>query len=191
MEVEKYIVAGDAALVDMVLGGDNRAFEHLFNRYGGSLHQIYLARTGGNGDDTADLIQEIFVKAYLNLGGYDRRYAFGQWIYTIAKNTFIDYVRKRRDDLSIDNTRGEYIRQPVSMTPNPEETIINVQRRRQLEENLEKMSPKYRKLIDLRFFKDLSYEEIARQLDLPLGTVKTQIHRARTQLCGFITESGI
>jgi RNA polymerase sigma-70 factor (ECF subfamily) len=191
MEVENYIVAGDAALVDMVLGGDNRAFEHLFNRYGGSLHQIYLARTGGNGDDTADLIPEICVKAYLNLGGYDHRYAFGQWIYTIAKNTFIDYVRKRRDDLSIDNTRGEYIRQPVSMTPNPEENIINVQRRRQLEENLEKMSPKYRKLIELRFFKDLSYEEIARQLDLPLGTVKTQIHRARTQLCGYITESGI
>lgn len=191
MEIEKYIVAGDAALVDMVLAGDNRAFEHLFNRYGASLHQIYLIRTGGNGDDTNDLIQEIFVKAYLNLSSYDRRYAFGQWIYTIAKNTFIDYVRKRRDDLSIDNTRGEYIRQPVSLTPNPEESIINVQRRRQLEENLEKMPPKYRRLIELRFFKDLSYEEIAEQLGLPLGTVKTQIHRARTQLCNFITESGI
>jgi RNA polymerase sigma-70 factor (ECF subfamily) len=191
MEIEKYIVAGDATLVDMVLAGDNHAFEHLFSRYGASLHQIYLARTGGNGDDTNDLVQEIFVKAWLNLGGYDRRYAFGQWIYTIAKNTFIDYVRKRRDDLSIDNSRNEYIRQPVSMTPDPEETIINVQRRRQLEENLEKMSPKYRQLIELRFFKDLSYEEIAEHLGVPLGTVKTQIHRARTQLCGFISDSGI
>ncbi len=191
MEVEKYIVASDAGLVDAVLSGDNRAFEHLFNRYEGSLRQIYLVRTGGNGDDTNDLIQEIFVKAYLHLSSYDRRYAFGQWIYTIARNTFIDYVRKRRDDLSIDNTRGEYIRQPMSPTPNPEESIINVQRQRQLEENLEKMSPKYRRLIELRFFKDLSYEEIAEQLGLPLGTVKTQIHRARTQLCGFITKSGI
>ena len=191
MEIEKYIVAGDAALVEMVLEGDNRAFEHLFNRYGESLRQIYLVRTGGNGDDTNDLIQEIFVKAYLNLSSYDRRYAFGQWIYTIAKNTFIDYVRKRRDDLSIDNTRGEYIRQPVSLTPNPEESIINVQRRRQLEENLEKMPAKYRRLIELRFFKDLSYDEIAEQLALPLGTVKTQIHRARTLLCNYITLSGI
>ena len=191
MEVEQYIVASDAGLVDMVLGGDNLAFEHLFNRYGASLHQIYFARTGGNGDDTNDLIQEIFVKAYLHLSSYDRRYAFGQWIYTIARNTFIDYVRKRRDDLSIDNTRGEYTRQPVSLTPNPEESIINVQQRRQIEENLEKMSPKYRRLIELRFFKDLSYEEIAEQLNLPLGTVKTQIHRARTQLCDYITKSGI
>ncbi len=191
MEIEKYIVAGEAVLVEMVLEGDNRAFEHLFNRYGESLRQIYLVRTGGNGDDTNDLIQEIFVKAYLNLSSYDRRYAFGQWIYTIAKNTFIDYVRKRRDDLSIDNTRGEYIRQPVSLTPNPEESIINVQRRRQLEENLEKMPAKYRRLIELRFFKDLSYDEIAEQLALPLGTVKTQIHRARTLLCNYITLSGI
>ena len=191
MEIEKYIVAGDAALVDMVLEGDNHAFEHLFDRYGGSLHQLYLVRTGGNNDNTNDLIQEIFVKAYLNLASYDRRYAFGQWIYTIAKNTFIDYVRRRRDDLSIDNTRGEYIRQPVSLTPNPEESIINTQQRRLLEESLEKMSPKYRRLIELRFFKDLSYEEIAEQLGLPLGTVKTQIHRARTQLCGFITRNDI
>jgi RNA polymerase sigma-70 factor (ECF subfamily) len=191
MEIEKYIVATDAELAGMVLGGDNRAFEHLFNRYGASLHQIYLARTGGNGDDTDDLIQEIFVKTYLNLASYDPRYTFGQWIYTIARNTFIDYVRKRRDDLSIDGTRGEYTRQPVSLSPNPEENIIHAEQRVQLEEYLAMMPDKYRRLIELRFFKDLSYEEIAQQLGLPLGTVKTQIHRARTQLCDFITKSGI
>jgi RNA polymerase sigma-70 factor (ECF subfamily) len=187
--VERYIVASDAGLVDMTLRGDNHAFGHLFDRYGGSLRQIYLARTGGNSDDTDDLIQEIFVKTFVNLSTYDPRYAFGQWIYTIAKNTFIDYVRKRRDDLSIDNSRGEYTRQPVSLTPNPEESIILVQRRRQLEENLRKMPDKYRQLIEMRFFKDLSYEEIAEQLELPMGTVKTQIHRARTQLCNLISRS--
>jgi RNA polymerase sigma-70 factor (ECF subfamily) len=189
MEIEKYIVATDAGLIRMVLGGDNHAFSHLFDRYGGSLRQIYLARTGGNSDDTDDLIQEIFVKAYLNLANYDSRFAFGQWIYTIAKNTFIDYVRKRRDDLSIDNSRSDYVRQPVSHTPNPEESIILVQRQRQLEESLGKMPQKYRHLIELRFFKDLSYEEIAERLELPLGTVKTQIHRARTQLCNLIAKS--
>lgn len=188
--IEKYIVATDAALVDMVLEGDGSAFEHLFNRYGGSLKQIYLARTGGNADDTSDLIQEIFVKAYLNLSSYDRRYTFGQWIYTIAKNTFIDYLRKRRDDLSIDGSRGEYIRHPASMGPTPEDSIISVQQRRQLEDSLARMTPKYQKLIELRFFRDLSYDEIAEHLALPLGTVKTQIHRARMQLCGFITRSG-
>ncbi len=191
MEIDGYIIATDSDLVAMVLAGDGRAFEYLFDRYGGALHQLYLGRTGGNEDDTNDLIQEIFVKAFLNLSSYDSRYTFGQWIYTIAKNTFIDYVRKRREDLSIDNTRGEYIRQPMALTPNPEEDIIHSQQRTQLEQYLEIMSPKYRRLVELRFFKDLSYEEIAEQLNLPLGTVKTQIHRARTQLCGFITKSGI
>lgn len=191
MEIEKYIVATDSDLVDMVLGGDSLAFEYLFKRYSDSLFQLYLQRTGGNPDDTDDLIQEIFVKAFLHLDSYDKRYTFGQWIYTIAKNTFIDYVRKRRDDLSIDNKRGEYITQPISQSPTPEEKIINAQQRRQLEEYLNIMTPKYRKLIELRFFKDLSYEEISEQLGLPLGTVKTQIYRARTQLCGFIMKSGI
>jgi len=189
MEIEQYIVASDAGLVEMVLAGDGGAFEHLFNRYGGSLRQMYLTRTGGNGGDTDDLIQEIFVKAYLNLGSYDPRYAFGQWIYTIARNTFIDYVRKRRDNLSIDNARGEYIHPPVSSVPTPEESIINTQRRGQIEENLRKMPAKYQRLIELRFFKEMSYEEIAEQLALPLGTVKTQIHRARARLCEYITES--
>ncbi len=191
MAIENYIVATDADLVDMVLEGDSAAFEYLFKRYSDSLHQLYLQRTGGNSDDTDDLIQEIFVKAFVHLRNYDKKYTFGQWIYTIAKNTFIDYVRKRRDDLSIDNTRGEYTQQPVSLTPTPEEDIINAQQRMQLEDYLEKMNPKYRKLIELRFFKDLSYEEIAAQLNMPLGTAKTQIHRARTQLCNYIMKSGI
>lgn len=191
MEIEKYIIATDAELVEMVLGGNNNAFEALFDRYGDSLYRLYLTRTGGKYDDTNDLIQEIFVKTYLNLDSYDQRYTFGQWIYTIARNTFIDYLRKRRDDLSIDNTRGEYIRQPMSPAPDPEENIIRAEQRGQLEEYLSRMPAKYRSLIELRFFKYLSYEEIAEHLNLPLGTVKTQIHRARTQLCDFITKSGI
>lgn len=192
MEIEKYIVSTDSGLVDMVLAGDSYAFEHLFNRYGDALRLLYLKRTGGNADDTNDLIQEIFVKAFLKLSSYDRRYAFGQWIYTIARNTFIDFVRRHRDDFSIDdNSRGDHIGQPVSQTPSPEEDVIRSQQRTLLEQQLQLMTPKYRKLIELRFYKDLSYEEISERLGLPLGTVKTQIHRARTQLCGLITKSGI
>lgn len=191
MEIEGYIVATDSDLVDRVLAGDSVAFEYLFNRYSDSLHRLYLQKTGGNEDDTDDLIQEIFVKAFLHLDSYNKQYTFGQWIYTIAKNSFIDYVRKRRDDLSIDNTRGEYIPPPVASTLNPEEDIISRQQRSQLEEYMQKMSSKYRRLLELRFFKDLSYEEIAEQLNLPLGTVKTQIHRARAKLCSYIIQSGI
>ncbi len=192
MEIEEYIVSTDAELVELVLGGDLRAFEYLFNRYGDALRMLYLKRTGGNADDTNDLIQDIFVKAYLNLSSYDSRYAFGQWIYTIARNTFIDFVRRHRDDVSIDdNSRGDSIGQPVSPTPNPEEDVIRSQQRTLLERQLQLMTPKYRTLIELRFYKDLSYEEISERLEMPLGTVKTQIHRARAQLCELITKSGL
>ncbi len=190
MEIEGYIIASDQQLIERVLGGDATAFEYLFNRYREAMFQLYMQRTGGNRDDANDLLQETFVKIYLNLHRYKPDYTFGQWIYTIARNTFVDYVRKRRDDLSIDNVQENRSSAltPTSVTPTPEENFINIQQRAQLEHHLERMTPRYRRLIELRFFREYSYEEIARELDLPLGTVKTQIHRAREQLCRFITE---
>ena len=191
MEIENYIVATDQELVSLVLTGDSIAFEHLFNRYRESIYQLYMQRTGGNADDTDDLIQETFVKVYLNIHRYNASYTFGQWVYTIARNTFIDYTRRRRDDtISIDKaadaTPGVL---PALSGPNPEESLITDQNRAQLDHFLEMMTPRYRQLIELRFFKDFSYEEIAAELSLPMGTVKTQIHRAREQLCRFITDS--
>lgn len=187
MEIEKYIVSSDQQLVSMSLDGDSIAFEQLFRRYRESIFQIYVQRTSGNRDDADDLLQETFVKVYLNLHKYNDTYTFGQWIYTIARNTFIDYVRKRRDDLSLDNLPLTGGMAPAAASMTPEESYINSQQRAQLEQHLERMTPRYRKLIELRFFKDYSYDEIATELGLPLGTVKTQIHRAREQLCGFIT----
>ncbi len=190
MEIENYIVATDQQLVEKVLGGDSVAFEHLFNRYRDSIHQLYLQRTGGNVDDTDDLLQEAFVKAYLNLHRYKPDYTFGQWIYTIARNTFIDYVRRKREDtIPLDKTTDSSGVLTAYSAPSPEERLINDQTRDRLEAFILRMPPRYRRLIELRFFREFSYEEIAAELGLPMGTVKTQIHRAREQLCRFITDS--
>ncbi len=190
MEIERYLIATDQELVGWSLEGDNVAFEHLFNRYRESMFQLYVQRTGGNKEDAGDLLQETFVKVYLNLHAYKPCYTFGQWVYTIARNTFIDFVRKRRDDLSFDSLPGGYANIPANtFAPTPEDSYIRSQQRAQLEQYLERMTPRYRRLIELRFFKDYSYEEIATELGLPLGTVKTQIHRAREQLCRFITDN--
>lgn len=184
------MVSTDQQLITLVLDGDSVAFEHLFNRYRDPMYQIYVQRTGGNSDDAHDLLQETFVKVYLNLHRYNPVFTFGQWVYTIARNTFVDYIRKRRDELSIDVLQGGYSNiSPVSVAPTPEESYINTQQRSQLEHHLGRMTPRYRQLIELRFFKEYSYEEIASELQLPLGTVKTQIHRAREQLCRFITDN--
>lgn len=192
MEIGSYMILTDQQLVTLA-HDDSMAFEMLFNRYRDSIYKLYLNRTGGNADDTDDLLQEIFIKVFLNLDKYDTSFTFGQWIYTIARNTFIDYVRKRRDDhLSIDVLPGGggFIT-PVAPDATPEERYINRQRGKQLEQHLSKMTPRYRQLIELRFFREYSYEEIAAELKVPLGTVKTQIHRAREQLCKLITDSDI
>ncbi len=192
MEISNYIILTDQQLVTLAHDGDAAAFETLFNRYRDGIYKLYLHRTGGKGDDADDLLQETFIKVFLNLGKYDTAFTFGQWIYTIARNTFIDFMRKQRDDLPIDTSpAGGASINPPSHEATPEERVINSQNGTQLENHLARMTPRYRKLIELRFFKEYSYEEIAAELGIPLGTVKTQIHRARTQLCKLIVASDI
>lgn len=189
--LEDYIISTDQDLIKLVIDGDSIAFEHLFNRYRNSIHQLYMQRTGGKSDDTDDLLQETFIKVYLNIHKYNPEFTFGQWVYTIARNTFIDYTRRRKDKhISIDSpsTRPNEI-SPASSSPSPEQRLIIDQNRDQLESLMNMMTPRYRELIELRFFREFSYEEISIQLTLPMGTVKTQIHRAREQLCRYILNS--
>lgn len=183
MEIADYIVADDRELVRRALDGDDTAFEYLFNRYREAIHTLFVQRLGGP-NDADDLLQETFIKVYINLHRYSSEYTFGQWVYTIARNTFIDFVRRRQEDLPID----ERFTAPASNAPTPEESFINLQQRTQIEHYLERLTPRYRQLIVMRFFEEYSYEEIAAKLSLPLGTVKTQIHRAREQMCRMITE---
>lgn len=181
MEIADYIVAEDRRLVELVLEGDDAAFEYLFNRYRDAIYRLFVQRLGGV-KDADDLLQETFIKVYINLHRYRADYTFGQWVYTIARNTFIDFVRRRQDDLSID----ERFSAPASDAPTPEQSFINRQQRTQIENYLARLAPRYRRLIVMRFFEEYSYEEIAAKLSLPLGTVKTQIHRAREQMCKLI-----
>ena len=184
MEIEEYIVADDRQLVALATEGDAQAFEYLFQRYRDSIRRLFALRTG-NGDDADDLLQETFVKVYINIHRYSADYTFGQWIYTIARNTFIDFARKRQDALPLDE---RYAVPVESSAPTPEERVISIQQRSQLDGYMANMSADYRQLIELRFFDELSYEEISQRLSIPLGTVKTRIHRARERLCRLITE---
>jgi len=184
MEIADYIVADDRQLARRVIEGDMAAFEYLFDRYRDAVHRLFLQRTG-SAEDADDLLQETFIKVYMNLHRYSPDYTFGQWLYTIARNTFIDFVRRRQDDLPIDGKFSSH----ASTTPSPEESFINSQRRLQIEHCIARLPENYRKLIRMRFFDEYSYEEIAAKLSLPLGTVKTQIHRARERMCRLIVEN--
>lgn len=183
MEIADYIVADDKRLVELTLAGDHAAFEYLFNRYGEAIRRLFLQRSTSP-DDTDDLLQETFIKVYVNLHRYSPRYTFGQWVYTIARNTHIDFERRRQEDISID----EKFSAPAAGTPSPEESLINLQQRTQIERYIEMLPEQYRPLFTMRFLEDYSYEEIAEKLHLPMGTVKTRIHRARERMCTLIKE---
>lgn len=191
MEIVNYIIATDQQLITLATDGDTVAFEYLFNRYRDALHRLYLQKTGGKESDVEDLLQEIFIKVYFNLNRYNESYTFGQWVYTIARNAFIDYTRRKRfEEVSIDHFSGDSFKwDSASSNPSPEESIIRSQQHAQLDCLMQKLKPRYREIIEMRFFKEYSYEEIGKALDLPIGTVKTQIHRAREALCKLITES--
>lgn len=188
MAIEKYIILSDAQLVVLALDGDSVAFETLFKRYREEIYSLCMGRTSGNKEDTNDLVQETFVKVYLNLAKYDPKYTFGQWIYTIARNTFLDYVRRRRDNLSIESLVSAPSLAPTS-DDEPDQHIINEQHSVQIERCMAALPDKYRQMAEMRFVRELSYEEIASQMSLPIGTVKTQIHRARERLCKMIVEN--
>ncbi len=183
MDIEDYIVATDSQLVRLAAEGDHRAFEYLFMRYNEAIKHLFDQRLGDT-DTSNDLLQETFIKVYLHLADYSPNYTFGQWIYTIARNTLVDHVRRRADDVSIDN---KFIA-PIATTPSPEESVIINQRTAHFEASLAELSEDYRQIIEMRFLEEYSYEEIAERLGRPLNTIKTQIRRAKAAVCKMILD---
>ena len=181
----------DRELVEKALEHDAASFEQLFMRYKKELLQLYMQRTGNNPSDANDILQETFIKVFLNLHKYNPEYPFNQWLHAIARNTFIDYTRKRKDyvfSLDSQNWPGPGLNPPAN-TANPEEKMMQRQTGKELDRILDRMPPRYKQMIKMRFVQEHSYEEIAEKLDIPLGTVKTQIHRAREKFLKLISHS--
>ncbi len=185
MEIDDYIVATDSRLITLAAKGDQQAFEHLYTRYHEAIARLFEIRLGGDNEAVADLVQETFIKVYLHLESYSDEFTFGQWVYTIARNTLVDYLRRRTDDISIDRAT---VKAPIATTPTPEESVIQSQRRAHFEDSLAELTEDYRRIIELRFIDEYSYEEIAERLDRPINTVKTQIRRAKAAVCKMILE---
>lgn len=183
MEIDDYIVASDATLVDLASAGDQQAFEYLFARYKDALMCLFEQRLEEK-TMASDLLQETFIKVYLHINDYSKSYTFGQWVYAIARNTLVDHLRRKSGDVLLD----ERFRAPLATSPSPEESVIINQTRAHFYNALEELSPEYRQVIEMRFVEEYSYEEIAEKLGRPLNTIKTQIRRARTMICKMILD---
>ncbi|MCZ2442468.1 MAG: sigma-70 family RNA polymerase sigma factor [Flavobacteriales bacterium] len=173
---------------------DQSAYAELLERYRDSIFFLLLKMVN-NKDDAEDLTIETFGKAFRNLSNYQPTFAFSTWLYRIATNNGIDFLRKKKlPTFSIDNPLknkdGEAFEINISGdTPDPEETIIKQQKKESLRLFVDKLKPRYKQLIELRYYEDLSYEEIASKLQLPLGTVKAQLFRAKELLYHIISKT--
>lgn len=180
----------DLILVEAAIGGDQLAYADLMERYRDSIYFMMLKMVKDS-DDADDLTIEAFGKAFNRLGQYSPNFAFSTWLFKIASNNCIDFIRKKRIkvtsmDTGIVNKNGDTMRiDAKSTTLNPEETVMQGQRVVHMRLLVSKLKPKYRELVEKRYFQELSYEEIANEMNLPLGTVKAQLFRARDFLASM------
>jgi RNA polymerase sigma-70 factor (ECF subfamily) len=181
----------DLQLVEMARNGNQNAYAQLMDRYRESVFYMLLKMVKNN-DDAEDLTIEAFGKAFHRLHQYSPSYAFSTWLFKIASNNCIDFIRKKRVKVtSMDHTYSNKDGESVgvdfeSNTLDPEEDLIKQQKVKMMREVVSKLKPRYRALIEKRYFQELSYEEIATEMDLPLGTVKAQLFRAREFLANVM-----
>lgn len=173
----------DFKLVESAKAGDQKAYAELLGRYRDAIY-FMLLKMINNKSDADDLTIEAFGKAFKNIHQYSPEYAFSTWLFKIASNNCIDYMRKAKNSAySLDQTYESEDSDPVinikSDTLNPEERLIKNQRKDEVKLIISKLKPRYKKLIQLRYFEELSYEEISQEMNLPVGTVKARLFRAR------------
>lgn len=174
----------DYKIIVKALSGDQSSYTTLLSMYRDSIYFLVLKMVIET-EYAEDLTIEIFGKAFSNLHQYQPTYAFSTWLYRIATNNCIDFIRKQRIkttsiDSGIEDADGDvYYFQIKESGLNPEEKAIKKQKNKHLREVVKKLKPHYRQLIELRYFKELSYDEISQEMELPLGTVKAQLFRAR------------
>lgn len=166
--------------------GDQKAFAELMGRYKDTIFFMLLKMVRDK-DDAEDLTIEAFGKAFRNLHQYSPDFAFSTWLFKIATNNCIDFIRKRKEAISLDRTYETQDGDSVTIEPrsnflNPEEKAIKKQKIKLMQSVVEKLQPRYRTLVELRYFQEKSYDEIAQELELPIGTVKAQLFRARELL---------
>ncbi len=184
----------DIELVEKARKGDQLAYAELLGRYRDAIY-FMLLKMVNSPVDAEDLTIEAFGKAFKNIDQYTPNFAFSTWLFKIATNNCIDFIRKKRaSHVSLDQTiDGEDSLAPSSLiqsdSPDPELTMINKQKIKHMRKVVSRLKPRYRTLVELRYFKEYSYDEIAVELDIPIGTVKAQLFRARELLLNILNRS--
>ncbi|MCL1632132.1 RNA polymerase sigma factor SigW [Sporolactobacillus sp. CPB3-1] len=181
-------------LIKKVRKGDQQAFAELVEQYKNSVFGICL-RMVGNTQEAEDLSQEAFIRAYKHIDQYDHERKFSTWLFRIATNLSIDFLRRRKNNVSLDavvpGTEGLSLN---TILPDegekPDDRIVRKETEEMVQMEIKKLPEKYRLAIILKYIEDLSLKEISEIMDIPVGTVKTRIHRGREMLRKNMIEGG-
>ena len=190
--LEKIKNLTDGELIVTAISGREDSFEELVRRYQRPITN-YVYRMLNNYDASLDVTQEVFIKVYNSLARYSSDYKFSTWLYRIAHNAAIDYMRRNStytQSLEAENSDGTYQLQIESPNPTPEQDRERSEWRTEIETVVKCLPTVYRELILLRHAQDLSYDEIAEITNLPLGTVKNRLFRAREMMREIFVERG-
>ncbi|WP_333695924.1 RNA polymerase sigma factor [Flavobacterium sp.] len=174
-------------IIDKAVAGDQGAFTALLDMYWNEVYGFMLKRTE-NETDAEDITIETFSKAFDKLGQYNPDFQFNTWLIAIAKNVHIDMLRKKKISLFVDITDDEdhQAYNVADTTPSAEDKIITEQNLKRLLEFIKELKPHYQEVIQLRYFQEMSYQEIAEQLNEPLSNVKVKLLRAKKLLAEII-----
>jgi RNA polymerase sigma factor (sigma-70 family) len=176
----------DSLLIKRALAGDQKAFHNLRLKYYNAIFKL-INRMLRNREEVEDLTQEAFIKAFTSLNRFDNQYSFSTWLYKIATNNSIDHIRKKKlqtfsINRPIESEESDYSFELPDTDLEPDQELIASQRKKMLDDAMNSLPPKYRQVILMRHVDEKEYQEIAKTLKLPLGTIKAHIFRARELL---------
>ncbi|MBS0207662.1 MAG: sigma-70 family RNA polymerase sigma factor [Planctomycetes bacterium] len=171
----------DDQLIDETLAGRSDAFGELVRKYQDRLYHA-MRHVLGSADDALDVVQDAFVQSLVKLETFNRSAAFYTWLFRIALNLALSQRRRRRPTVSIDALREGLGREPIDDSPAPDHRMTQQQAATAVHQALAALDEDFRIVLVLRDMDDLSYEEISQVLDVPIGTVRSRLHRARLQL---------
>lgn len=174
-------MSDDAQLIEQALAGHSAAFGQLVRKYQDRLYHTVVHVTGC-GEDARDVVQEAFVQAFLKLESFQRTCAFYTWLYRIAFNVAASHCRRRKPTLSVERAREASGEEPLDGRPGPEHRLEQVERCQQVQAAIASLSEEHRVVVVLREMDGCCYETIAEILELPIGTVRSRLHRARLHL---------
>lgn len=185
LKQESQRAAQDKLIISQILSGDSSQFQQLMDRYYDIIYYTILKMVY-NKKEAEEITFEAFGKAFQNLSSYSESYAFSTWLFTIATNKAIDHLRRKKKATVVIEEENKEDYETVVLAgdthSHPDEILMQRQKSGELRALVDELKPFWQQLIEMRYYNELSYEEIAEQLNMPMGTVKSQLHRAKQKL---------